>query len=267
VSPLGAAALAGTSHPIDPAAVAADLGLGGVYPNSMDAVSDRDFVVEFVGALALVMVHASRLSEELVLWSTREFGFVEPDDAYATGSSIMPQKKNPDVAELVRGKAGRVFGQLMALLATFKGLPLAYNSDMQEDKPALFDALDTTLAALAALTGMVQTLHPRPERMARALDGDFSGVTDIADALAGRGVPFRQAHRAVGELVRTCLERGCTPAALDAATLAALHPQLSPEMVRKAAPSAVVAARTSPGGTAPGHVAAQLAALRRRLAD
>ena len=266
-SPLGAAALAGTSHPIDPASVAADLGLAGVYPNSMDAVSDRDFVLEFVAALALLMVHASRLAEELVLWSTREFGFIEPDDQYATGSSIMPQKKNPDVAELVRGKAGRVFGQLMALLATFKGLPLAYNSDMQEDKPALFDALDTTLACLAALTGMVETLHPRPRRMAAALAGDFSGVTDIADGLAALGVPFRQAHRAVGELVRTCLERGCVPEDLDAATLAALHPRLTPELVGRAAPDAVVAARTSPGGTAPGEVAAQLREMRQLLAD
>jgi argininosuccinate lyase len=266
ISPLGAAALAGTPHPIDPASVAADLGMAGVYANSMDAVSDRDFVIELVSALALLMVHASRLAEELVLWSTREFGFVEPDDAYATGSSIMPQKKNPDVAELVRGKAGRVFGQLMALLATFKGLPLAYHSDMQEDKPALFDALDTALASMAALTGMVETLHPRPRRMAEALEGDFSGVTDIADGLAAQGVPFRTAHRAVGQLVRLCLERGCAPSDLDAATLVALHPLLTPDLVARAEPRAVVAARRSPGGTAPEQVAAQLELVRGLVA-
>ncbi len=265
VSPLGAAALAGTAHPIDPEAVAADLGLGGVYANSMDAVSDRDFVLETMAALAILMVHTSRLSEELVLWSSREFGFIEPDDAYATGSSIMPQKKNPDVAELARGKAGRVFGRLGGLLTTLKGLPLAYHSDMQEDKEAFFDALDTSVAVLGALAGMVATLRPRPLRMRLALEGDFSGVTDLADALAAGGMPFREAHALVGRLVRHCLEAGVQPSELSAADLAGLHPSLTTALVARCAPEAVVAARRSPGGTAPARVAEQLALARRIL--
>ena len=265
VSPLGAAALAGTAHPVDPAAVAAELDLGGIYPNSMDAVSDRDFVLETMAAMAIVMVHTSRLAEELVLWSSREFGFIEPDDAYATGSSIMPQKKNPDVAELARGKAGRVFGRLSGLLTTLKGLPLAYHSDMQEDKEAFFDALDTSVAVLGALAGMVATLRPCPQRMALALEGDFSGVTDLADALAGGGMPFREAHAVVGRLVRHCLEAGLQPADLTATDLAALHPGLTTELVARCAPDAVVAARRSPGGTAPVRVAEQLDLARRRL--
>jgi len=258
VSPLGAAALAGSPYPIDPARVALDLGLGGIYENSMDAVSDRDFVLETLAALSILMVHASRLSEELVLWSSREFGFVEPDDAYATGSSIMPQKKNPDVAELARGKAGRVFGDLMGLLATLKGLPLAYHSDLQEDKEALFDGVDTALAVLSALAGMVSTLRLHPERMAAALEGDFSGVTDVADALARRGVPFREAHRAVGSLVRLCLETGRRPEEVPADELAALHPRLDPAAVAAGRLDAVLAARRSPGGTAPERVAEEL---------
>ncbi len=261
-SPLGAAALAGTSLPVDSAWVATELGLEGPYANSMDAVSDRDFVLELLAAFSVLMVHVSRLAEELVLWSSREFGFIEPDDAYATGSSIMPQKKNPDVAELVRGKTGRVFGQLVALLTTLKALPLAYHSDMQEDKPALFDALDTVLGCLEALTGMVATMHPRPERMAAALEGDFSGVTDVADGLAQAGVPFRAAHAAVAHLVRTCLEDGRQPQDLDPAELAAIHPLLTPALVARAEPSAVVATRRSPGGTAPERVAEQLDLVR-----
>jgi argininosuccinate lyase len=263
VSPLGAAALAGTSHPIDPAWVAATLGLAGTYDNSVDAVSDRDFVLELVAALALFMVHASRLGEELVLWASREFGFIEPDDAYATGSSIMPQKKNPDVAELARGKAGRVFGDLMALLTVMKGLPLAYHSDMQEDKEACFDAVDTALAVAEALAGMVATMRLRPDRMAAALVGDFSGATDAADALVRQGVPFREAHQAVGALVRACLAEGRQPWELGPEELAAVHPALTPEVVAAMAPEAAVAARRSPGGTAPERVAE---ALRRARA-
>ena len=264
-SPLGAAALAGTSHPIDPASVAAELGLGGTYANSMDAVSDRDFVLETLAALAILMVHTSRLGEELVLWSSAEFGFIEPADAYATGSSIMPQKKNPDVAELARGKAGRVFGDLMALLATMKGLPLAYHSDMQEDKESLFDAVDTALGVLTALGGLVATLRPRPARMAAALEGDFSGVTDIADAMARRGVPFREAHAAVGHLVRVCVDRGVQPTDLTEADLHGIHAGLDRAAVAESAPAAVVAARRSPGGTAPERVAEQIAAAHRLL--
>jgi argininosuccinate lyase len=264
-SPLGAAALAGTPHPIDPHRVAAELGLAGVYANSMDAVSDRDFVLETLATLAILMVHVSRLAEELVLWSSREFGFVEPADEYATGSSIMPQKKNPDVAELARGKAGRVFGHLMALLATLKALPLAYHTDMQEDKEALFDAVDTVLASLGALAGMVATLRPRPERMAQALAGDFSGVTDIADALVRKGVPFREAHGVVGRLVRLCLETGRQPTDLRDDELTGLHPLLDRQAVAASLPEAVIAARRSPGGTAPERVLEQLELARRLL--
>jgi argininosuccinate lyase len=266
VSPLGAAALAGSPYPIDPDRVAADLGLGGVYANSMDAVADRDFVLETLAALAILMVHTSRLAEELVLWSSREFGFVEPADAYATGSSIMPQKKNPDVAELARGKTGRVFGDLVGLLATMKGLPLAYHSDMQEDKEALFDALDTALAVLMALAGMVATMRPNPERMAAGLKNDLSGVTDIADALARKGVPFREAHGVVGRLVRLCLETNRQPEDVSAAELAALHPLLDAAAVACGTAEAAIAARRAPGGTAPERVAEQLALARRLLA-
>ena len=265
-SPLGAAALAGTAHPIDPVSVAAELGMAGIYANSMDAVSDRDFTLELLAALSILMVHTSRLGEEIVLWSSREFGFVEPADAYATGSSIMPQKKNPDVAELARGKSGRVFGHLLGLLTVMKGLPLAYHSDMQEDKEACFDAVDTALAVTAALAGLVGTLRLRPERMAAALVGDFSGATDVADALVGHGVPFREAHGVVGALVRRCVAAGCEPATLPAAELAALHPALTPELVGVMAPRTVVAARRSPGGTAPERVAEALALARRLLA-
>lgn len=266
-SPLGAAALAGTSHPVDPRLVARDLGLGGIYPNSMDAVSDRDFVLEFLAALAIVMVHTSRLGEEIVLWSTREFGFIELDDAFSTGSSIMPQKKNPDVAELARGKAGRVFGDLVGLLATMKGLPLAYHSDMQEDKEALFDAVDTSVAVLAALAGTVATLRPRSERMAEALWGDFSGVTDLADALSREGVPFRQAHGIVGRMVRLCLERDCLPQDLSDQDLSALHPRLRRDLLPVIDPATVVASRRSPGGTAPDRVEEQLQEAERLLEE
>ena len=266
LSPLGAAALAGTSHPIDPASVAAELGMDGIYSNSIDAVSDRDFVLEALADLAILMVHTSRLAEELVLWSSREFGFIEPADAFSTGSSIMPQKKNPDVAELARGKAGRVFGDLMGLLATLKGLPLAYHSDMQEDKEAFFDALDTATAVLAALAGLVSTMRVRPERMAAALDGDFSGVTDIADQLVRRGVPFREAHAATAQLVRTCIERGLQPREVPQTALRAIHPLLDAEAVAAAEPTAVVSARRSPGGTAPERVAEAMALARGLLA-
>jgi argininosuccinate lyase len=240
-SPLGAAALAGTSFPVDPAAVAAELGLGGVYANTMDAVSDRDFVLDLLAAAAILMVHLSRLGEEIVLWSSREFGFVEVDDAYATGSSIMPQKKNPDVAELVRGKSGRVFGDLVALLSVLKGLPLAYHSDMQEDKEACFDAVDTAAACLEAMAGLVATLRLRGDRMRAALAGDWSGATDLADALARRGLPFRQAHAVVGELVRRCGDR--PPEALSDAELAEVSPLLRREDLALLDPERAVAAR------------------------
>jgi argininosuccinate lyase len=261
-SPLGAAALAGTSFPIDPDSTAADLGLAGAYANSMDAVSDRDFVLDLLAAGAILGVHLSRLAEELVLWSSREFAFVEPDDAYATGSSIMPQKKNPDVAELVRGKAGRVIGRLVGLLTTIKALPLAYHSDLQEDKEALFDAEDTLLAALTALAGFVRTLRFRRDRLAAALDGDWSGATDLADALARRGIPFRECHAVVGRLVRLCEETGRRPEQLSAEELRNLSPALDRGLLSALDPRRAVQARGLPAA-----LAAQLDRARRSLAQ
>ncbi len=259
VSPLGAAALAGTPWPIDRRRTAAELGLAGVYPNSMDAVSDRDFLLEFLACAAILMVHLSRLGEEMVLWASREFGFVELPEAYATGSSIMPQKKNPDVAELVRGKAGRVFGHLTALLAVMKGLPLAYHSDMQEDKEAVFDALDTVKACLGVTAGLVDNLRFRADRMRTAVAGDLSNATDLADELARRGMPFREAHALAGRVVRHCLEAGCGLEDLTLAQLRALVPGADEGLLAALRPEAVVAARRSEGGTAPERVREQLA--------
>lgn len=265
LSPLGAAALAGTSFPVDPSFVAAELGLEGTYPNSMDAVSDRDFVLDLLAAAAILMVHLSRLGEELVLWSSQEFGFVELDDAFTTSSSIMPQKKNPDVAELVRGKAGRTFGNLMTLLTVMKGLPLAYHTDMQEDKEACFDTVDTVVAALEAMTGAVATMRIRPERAARALEGDWSAATDLADALVRRGLPFREAHGVVGRLVRYCLESAREPQQLTAEELAAFSPALTPDLLGLLEPEAAARARRSPGGASPLRVREQLALARQIL--
>ncbi len=266
LSPLGAAALAGTAYPVDPEATARELGLAGVYENSLDAVSDRDFLLEFLAAAAILMVHLSRLGEELVLWSSAEFGFVEPDDAYATGSSIMPQKKNPDVAELVRGKAGRVFGHLMGLLTVMKGLPLAYHTDMQEDKEAVFDVVDTLHQVLPVLAALISTLHVRRERLRAALAGDHSGATDLADYLVRRGMPFREAHEVVGRVVRHCLEAGRALEELTAEELRRFSPLFGEDAPAVVAPEAVVAARRARGGTAPERVREQLARARQALA-
>lgn len=262
VSPLGAAALAGTSYPIDRVMVAKELGFSSIYPNSIDAVSDRDFLIEFLACAAMIMMHLSRLCEEIILWSSAEFAFVELPDAFSTGSSIMPQKKNPDVAELVRGKAGRVYGHLVGLLTVMKGLPLAYHTDMQEDKEAVFDTVDTLKAALPALTGLVSHLRWRPERIRAALCGDFSNATDLADHLVRKGMPFREAHEVVGKIVRYCIEKGKTLEDLDAAELVRFSP-----LFQGADPSAfdhrrVVEARLTAGGTAPGRVREQLAMAR-----
>lgn len=210
VMPLGAAALAGTSFPIHREFVAKRLGFSRISENSLDAVSDRDFVVEFLAAASLLMVHLSRLAEELILWSSTEFQFVEIDDAYATGSSIMPQKKNPDVAELVRAKAGRVFGHLIALLTTLKALPLTYNRDLQEDKEGLFNTVDILKMSLQVFQGMLSTLKINAERMEEATKKNFLNATDLADYLVKKGLSFRQAHELVGRIVKTCLEKGNT---------------------------------------------------------
>jgi argininosuccinate lyase len=266
VCPLGAAALAGTTFPIDRQWVAAQLGFAAVSCNSMDAVSDRDFVADYLYAAAMAMLHLSRLAEEVVLWSSGEFGFITLDDAYATGSSIMPQKKNPDSAELVRGKAGRVFGHLLALLTTLKALPLAYNKDMQEDKEGFFDAADTLLACLPIMTGVVSTLQVHLDAMRAAADGGMMTATDLADALARRGLPFRQAHAVVGRLVRWCLDnnRRLTDLTLDEYRV--FSPLFDADAIRSATVEASVAARDVYGGTAPAQVAARLAEARAMVA-
>ncbi|MDI6712734.1 MAG: argininosuccinate lyase [Anaerosomatales bacterium] len=264
--PLGSAALAGTTFPIDRRAAAAELGFASVVPNSMDAVSDRDFALDAIYACAVGMVHLSRLCEELVLWSTEEFGFVTLDDAWSTGSSIMPQKKNPDFAELVRGKAGRAIGDLVSLLVTLKGLPLAYNKDMQEDKEPLFDALDTYADSLVAVHGMLSTMRVNEERMAAAAQGGFMAATDLADLLASKGVPFREAHEIVGRLVLECERSGRRLQDLGPEDFAAVSPHLGPEAVDAVDIALVVARRRSEGGTAPERVREQIAEAGAALA-
>jgi argininosuccinate lyase len=262
VSPLGAGALAGSSLPLDPEAVAAELGFDRAAPNSMDAVSDRDFAAEFCFAAALLGVHLSRLGEEIVLWSSQEFGWVEIDDAYATGSSIMPQKKNPDVAELARGKAGRLIGGLTALLTTLKGLPLTYNRDLQEDKEPVFDAVDTLLLVLPALAGLVSTLRVHAERMAAGASTGFALATDLAEYLVRRGVPFREAHEVVGHLVVWCQVHDCDLPDVSDEDLVKISAHLTPDIREVLSVTGALEARKAYGGTAPARVAEQLAALR-----
>ncbi|MCL4554746.1 MAG: argininosuccinate lyase [Actinobacteria bacterium] len=264
--PLGSAALAGTSFPIDRQQVADRLGFAGISANSMDAVSDRDFLLDIVYACAVSMIHMSRLCEELILWSTEEFGFVTMDDTYATGSSIMPQKKNPDFAELVRGKSGRVTGDLMGLFMVLKGLPLAYNKDMQEDKESAFDAIDTTLACMNVVSGMLSTLRVNEERMAQAALGGFMAATDLADHLVVQGLPFRAAHEIVGRLVLECERSGRTLQDLSAEEYAAIHPGFGEGVLDVIDIHSVVARRISAGGTGVEPVAAQLVAAEQDIA-
>ena len=264
VLPLGCAALAGTPYPVDREFVAGELDFEAVSENSMDAIADRDFVVELAAVLALAQTHLSRLAEEFVLWATREFGFLRLADSVATGSSIMPQKKNLDVAELVRGKSGRVIGNLTALLTTLKGLPLTYNSDLQEDKERIFDSLDTVIGCLAALTTMLQGCEFDAERMRAATAGDFSTATDLADYLALRGMPFREAHEVVGRLVLWCERQGRVLESLTVEELADFSAEFAGAPADLASVEHSVRARTSHGGTAPEQVAAQLAAARER---
>jgi argininosuccinate lyase len=267
VCPLGAGALAGSSLLLDPQAVAAELGFDAAAPNSMDAVSDRDFAAEFCFAAALAGVHLSRLGEEVVLWTSHEFGWAEIDDAYATGSSIMPQKKNPDVAELARGKAGRLIGGLAGLLATLKGLPLAYDRDLQEDKEPVFDAVDTLLLVLPAMAGLVGTMRFNTERIAEAAAAGHALATDLAELLVRRGVPFREAHQVVGHLVVWCEVHDCELWQVSDADLARVSPLLTPDVREVLTVPGALAARSGFGGTAPDRVAEQLAALRRVVAD
>ena len=206
--PLGAGALAGTTYPLDREYTAALLGFEGPTLNSMDSVSDRDYVIEFLSALSTIMMHLSRFCEEIIIWNSNEYQFVEIDDAYSTGSSIMPQKKNPDIAELVRGKTGRVYGALMSILTTMKGIPLAYNKDMQEDKELTFDAIDTVKGCLALFTGMISTMKFNKEVMSKSARHGFTNATDAADYLVNHGVPFRDAHGIVGRIVLYCIDKG-----------------------------------------------------------
>jgi argininosuccinate lyase len=266
VCPLGAGALAGSSLPLDPAAVAAELGFAAPAANSIDAVSDRDFVAEFLFVTALIGVHLSRLGEELVLWTSQEFGWVALDDAFATGSSIMPQKKNADVAELARGKAGRLVGGLVTVLSMLKGLPLAYDRDLQEDKEPAFDAVDTLGLVLPALAGLVETMTVRADRLAAAAPAGYTLATEVADWLVRRGVPFREAHEITGRLVAWCAARGCELDQAADADLAAVSPHLTPQVREVLSVGSALAARTTPGSTGPGPVADQLAAVREALA-
>jgi argininosuccinate lyase len=261
VSPLGAGALAGSSLPLDPDFTAEELGFAGRFENSVDAVSDRDFVAEALFVLSLVAVHLSRLGEEVILWSTAEFGFVRLDDAYATGSSMLPQKKNPDIAELARGKAGRLIGDLAGLLATLKGLPLSYNRDLQEDKEPLFDAVEQVSLALPAMGGLYRSLAFDLDRMQRAADSPDAAATDLAELLVDRGVPFREAHALVGALVRDSLERH-----VPLAELVETHPDLGSEAAALLEPGRPVARRRTPGGAGPEAVEAQLERFERRIA-
>lgn len=250
ISPLGSGALAGTTFPIDRHYSAEQLGFEGVYRNSLDGVSDRDFAIEFLCASSLILVHLSRLSEEIILWASQEFSFVTLQDSCATGSSIMPQKKNPDVPELVRGKSGRVFGHLQGMLVMMKGLPLAYNKDLQEDKEALFDSVQTVQGCLEAMTVLLgEGLEFRTERLANAVAEDFSNATDVADYLATKGVPFREAYNLVGKVVKTSLAAGKLLKDLTLKEWQEIHPAFENDIYDAIAPRQVVAARNSYGGT------------------
>lgn len=265
VSPLGAAALAGTTHPLDPGRVAESLGLGGTFANSMDAVSDRDFVLEAVFCGSLVMMHLSRLCEEIIIWANPQFGFVRLPDAYSTGSSIMPQKKNPDVAELMRGKTGRVYGDLMGLLTLMKGLPLAYNRDMQEDKEPFLDTHDTVSPSLTIMAGMLSELDFNAERMARALKAGFLNATELADYLAAKGLPFRQAHHVTGAAVAYAEERGVGLEDLSLEELRRFSADIDQDVFAALDYGNAVARRHVPGGTGPESVSAQIDELRAWL--
>ena len=262
VSPLGSGALASTTYPLDREAAAEALEMDGVTHNSLDGVSDRDFCIELSAALSLVMVHLSRFSEEIILWCSWEFKFIELDDAFSTGSSIMPQKKNPDIAELVRGKAGRVFGDLTALLTVMKGLPLAYNKDMQEDKEAVFDAFDTVKMCLTAFIPMVDTMRVLTDNMRRAAAGGFINATDCADYLVGKGLPFRDAYKATGTLVALCIEKGLTLETLPLDEYQAVCGLFDDGVYEAINLDRCVALRRVYGGPAPENVRAQVQRVR-----
>lgn len=265
--PLGAGALAGTTYPLDRDYTAQLMGFEGPTLNSMDSVSDRDYLIEFLSALSIVMMHLSRFSEEIIIWNSDEYRFVEIDDAYSTGSSIMPQKKNPDIAELVRGKTGRVYGDLMALLTVMKGLPLAYNKDMQEDKEAAFDAFDTVRDCITLFTGMLDTIKFRKERMAQSAMKGFTNATDAADYLVGKGVPFREAHGIVGRLVLYCIEKDTSIDALPLSEMRTISDRFEEDIYDAVSLKTCVEKRLTTG--APGREAMEkvIAVCRRYLED
>ena len=265
VMPLGSGALAGTTYPLNRERVAELLGFSQISQNSLDGVSDRDFLLDYLSSASICMMHLSRFCEELILWNTNEFRFVEMDDAFATGSSIMPQKKNPDVAELIRGKTGRVYGDLMGLLTVMKGLPLAYNKDMQEDKEAFFDARDTLVKGLTVFTAMLRTVTFRKDNMEKGASGGFTNATDCADYLVKKGVPFRDAHAVVGRLVAHCLDEGKALLDLTLPELQAFHPAFEQDVFDDLSMLACVEKRRIPGAPAPDMVQRAIDQAREQL--
>lgn len=266
-SPLGAGALAGTTFPIDRNLTASLLGFDTVYPNSLDAVSDRDFILEFLSISSILMTHISRLSEELVLWSSQEFEFIELDDSFCTGSSIMPQKKNPDVPELLRGKTGRVYGNLIGLLTVLKGLPLAYNKDLQEDKEGMFDTVETLTGSLKLLAPMIETMTVNKEKMYQAVRQDYSNATDLADYLVNKGLPFRQAHEIIGKIVLYAIEKNKYLLDLTFKEYKQFCDLFEEDIYAVLTPKHVVEARNSYGGTAFSQVELQLKLAESKLKD
>ncbi|MCL6471845.1 MAG: argininosuccinate lyase [Firmicutes bacterium] len=258
VMPLGSAALAGTTYPIDMKQVAKDLGFAKISNNSLDAVSDRDYIVEFQAAASMLMMHLSRLAEELIIWSTTEFSFIELDEAYTTGSSIMPQKKNPDVAELIRGKTGRVYGNLMQMLTTMKGLPLAYNKDMQEDKESLLDTIYTVKNSIIGMKNMISTMKINSEVMRQAAEGGYTNATELADYLVGKGVPFREAHHVAGTIVRKAVEEGCWLSDFSLEELQEINPMIEDDIFEALDIEVAVERRNNRGGTATERVQEQI---------
>lgn len=267
IMPLGAGALAGTTLPIDRQFVAQRLHFERIYTNSLDAVSDRDYILEFLSAASILMVHLSRLSEEIILWCSREFSFVELDDAHCTGSSMMPQKKNPDVSELVRGKTGRVVGHLMAMLMAVKGLPLAYNKDLQEDKEGLFDAIDTVKFSLAVYAQLIRGMKLREDVMRHAVEADYSNATDLADYLVRKGLPFRKAHAVAGQAVAQCIAHGIFLADLSIADYQQLSPLFAEDIYDAIRPETCVACRNSYGGTSYEQAEMQLEAAKNLMTE
>ena len=267
IMPLGAGALAGTTLPIDRQFVAQRLHFERIYTNSLDAVSDRDYILEFLSAASILMVHLSRLSEEIILWCSREFSFVELDDAHCTGSSMMPQKKNPDVSELVRGKTGRVVGHLMAMLMAVKGLPLAYNKDLQEDKEGLFDTIDTVKFSLAVYAQLIRGMKLREDVMRHAVEADYSNATDLADYLVRKGLPFRKAHAVAGQAVALCIARGIYLAELPIADYQQLSPLFAEDIYDAISPETCVSGRNSYGGTSYEQAEMQLEAAKNLMTE